>query len=105
MTVKIWVLNDYFDNKSGLDLSTKPTPFSGGSGILPKGELNPTHVFGLGLISLIGGLTIGSYFVYIFNFDLVLILLIGVAALSVLTYSSILDYWLCCLLYYSERLD
>ena len=91
--VSVNVLNDYFDYKSGLDLSTKPTPFSGGSGILPKGDLNPTHVFGLGLTSLIGGLTIGSYFVYIFNFDLVLILLIGVAALSVLTYSSMLASW------------
>ena len=40
------ILNDYFDFESGLDLQTEKTPFSGGSGILPEGRLNPKSVIG-----------------------------------------------------------
>ena len=39
------VLNDYFDYKSGIDLKTKRTPFSGGSGILPAAKMKPRQVF------------------------------------------------------------
>ena len=46
------VLNDYFDYKSGLDLDTERTPFSGGSGLLPGGQLNPRSVYILGLVFL-----------------------------------------------------
>src|SRR5712692_12074183 len=42
------VLNDYFDYKSGIDLLTTPTPFSGGSRILPAKELAPNNVLGAG---------------------------------------------------------
>ncbi|MEW6171250.1 MAG: prenyltransferase, partial [Candidatus Omnitrophota bacterium] len=45
------VLNDYYDYKSGIDLHTAPTPFSGGSGFLPSGKLNPPGVFILGMSS------------------------------------------------------
>ena len=37
--ISVNVLNDYFDYRSGIDLATKRTPFSGGSGILPGGLL------------------------------------------------------------------
>ena len=30
------ILSDYFDFRSGIDLATTPTPFSGGSTILPS---------------------------------------------------------------------
>jgi len=30
------VLNDYFDFRTGIDLVTRRTPFSGGSGLLPR---------------------------------------------------------------------
>ncbi|MCL6448863.1 MAG: prenyltransferase [Armatimonadetes bacterium] len=39
--VAVNVLNDYFDFQSGLDLHTIPTPFSGGSGILPAKQMSP----------------------------------------------------------------
>jgi 1,4-dihydroxy-2-naphthoate octaprenyltransferase len=51
------VLNDYFDYTSGLDLKTKPTPFSGGSGILPRGLMSSQAALVLGLAAL--GLTVG----------------------------------------------
>jgi 1,4-dihydroxy-2-naphthoate octaprenyltransferase len=60
--ISVNVLNDYFDYRSGIDLATKRTPFSGGSGILPGGLLKAQEVYLLGLASLIGVGAIGIYF-------------------------------------------
>lgn len=60
--ISVNVLNDYFDYRSGIDLATKRTPFSGGSGILPAGLLKSQQVYLLGLGSLIGVGAIGIYF-------------------------------------------
>jgi len=60
--VSVNVLNDYFDYRSGIDLATSRTPFSGGSGILPAGLLKAQQVYLLGLASLIGVGAIGIYF-------------------------------------------
>ena len=57
--VSVNVLNDYFDYKSGIDLATQRTPFSGGSGILPAGLLKPYQVYLFGLLSLIAVGAIG----------------------------------------------
>ena len=38
------VLNDYFDHKSGIDLRTQKTPFSGGSGLIQSGAVSPGGV-------------------------------------------------------------
>ena len=57
--------NDYFDFKSGIDLATKRTPFSGGSGILPAGLLTPKQVLWLGIGALIVAMPIGIYFAVI----------------------------------------
>jgi 1,4-dihydroxy-2-naphthoate octaprenyltransferase len=56
------VLNDYFDYVSGLDLKTRRTPFSGGSGILPQGLMSSHKALIFGLAAL--GLTaaIGCFF-------------------------------------------
>ena len=55
--------NEYFDFKSGLDLHTTATPFSGGSKTLPN---NPKEA-GLGLLTALGSLSgvliLGVYFV------------------------------------------
>ncbi|MBI4233921.1 MAG: prenyltransferase [Chloroflexi bacterium] len=60
--ISVDVLNDYFDFKSGIDLRTRRTPFSGGSGILPAGQLHPrsVYLFGLGCLLLL--IPIGLYF-------------------------------------------
>jgi 1,4-dihydroxy-2-naphthoate octaprenyltransferase len=83
------VLNDYFDFRSGIDLKTTPTPFSGGSTILPKGLMSTRGVLCLGSLLLATGLGIGTYFVYEFSFDPVLIALLVFAAFSVVTYSPL----------------
>ena len=62
--ISVNVLNDYFDYKSGIDLKTHRTPFSGGSGVLPTGMLRPRNVLFLGLGSLAVTILIGIYFIY-----------------------------------------
>jgi len=56
------VLNDYFDFTSGLDLKTRPTPFSGGSGILPRGLMSSHNALILGLAALGVTAAIGIFF-------------------------------------------
>lgn len=60
--VSVNVLNDYFDYVSGIDLKTRRTPFSGGSGILPSGLLSPREVYYFGLICLLADIPIALYF-------------------------------------------
>ncbi len=80
------LLNDYWDFKRGIDLRTKKTKFSGGTGVLPQGLLKPSHVYFAGISFLILGLIIGGIFVYFKGFIIAIILLF--AALSIVLYSS-----------------
>jgi 1,4-dihydroxy-2-naphthoate octaprenyltransferase len=85
------LLNDYWDFKRGIDLRTKKTKFSGGTGVLPQGLLKPRHVYLAGIFFLILGLMIGGIFVYFKGFVIAIILLF--AALSIVLYSSKLVNW------------
>lgn len=62
--IAVNVLNEYFDYKSGVDFKTMKTPFSGGSGVLPSGLLNPRSVFILGISCIVAIIAIGGYFIY-----------------------------------------
>jgi len=79
------VLNDYFDYRSGIDLETKRTPFSGGSGILPLDLLKPWQVLWLGIGSFLLAGVIGVYFVLVKGWLLLPLLLI--AALCIFLYT------------------
>ncbi|MGA3094017.1 MAG: prenyltransferase [Dehalococcoidales bacterium] len=79
------IINDYFDYKSGIDLVTKRTPFSGGSGILPAGLLTPRQALWLGLGALIIAMPIGIYFTVTIGWQLLPLLL--VAAFFIMLYS------------------
>ena len=83
--ISINVLNDYFDYRSGVDLQTQRTPFSGGSGMLPTGLLKPGQVLWFGLICLLLALPIGIYFVIVKGWLLLPLLLVG--AIYILTYT------------------
>ncbi|HEY79012.1 MAG TPA: prenyltransferase [Dehalococcoidia bacterium] len=83
--ISVNVLNDYFDYRSGIDLNTKRTPFSGGSGILPASLLSPKQVLWLGLGALILAVPIGVYFVVIKGW--LLLPLLVVAAACILLYT------------------
>lgn len=80
------LLNDYFDFKRGIDLRTKKTKFSGGTGVLPEGLLSPTRVYLAGIVFLLIGLMIGGFFVFSKGYIIGLILLF--AAISILLYST-----------------
>jgi 1,4-dihydroxy-2-naphthoate polyprenyltransferase len=82
------VLNDYFDYKSGVDLKTLKTPFSGGSGILPAGKLSARQVFWYGLILFLLTIPIGVFFTIVQGWLLLPLLLLG--ALCILMYTSII---------------
>lgn len=86
--ISVNVLNDYFDYKSGVDLATKRTPFSGGSGILPATLLTPRQVFWLGLGSFLLAIPIGIYFLVVKGWLLFPLLL--VAAICVLFYTPLI---------------
>ena len=62
--IAVNVLNEYFDYQSGVDFKTVRTPFSGGSGVLVEGRLNPRSVYALGLVCIAAIIAIGGYFWY-----------------------------------------
>ncbi len=94
------VLNDYFDYRSGLDLKTRPTPFSGGSGILPAGLMSPRSVllFGLGALAVVG--LVGIFFLAVYRADGLQLLPLGVLGMLVVffyTQNLTRSPWLCLL--------
>jgi 1,4-dihydroxy-2-naphthoate octaprenyltransferase len=80
------LLNDYWDFKRGIDTKTKRTKMSGGTGVLPEGLLQPTQVYRAGIIFLVIGAIIGSYFVIING--IIIAVLLGFAILSIYFYST-----------------
>lgn len=62
--ISVNLLNEYDDFRSGLDLLTVRTPFSGGSGSLPEHPEAAAATGVAGLASLIATAAIGLYFVY-----------------------------------------
>jgi 1,4-dihydroxy-2-naphthoate octaprenyltransferase len=63
--ISVNALNEYDDFKSGLDFVTQPTPFSGGSGTLPKNPEKAHFALVTGLVTLVITAIIGIYFLYI----------------------------------------
>src|SRR3972149_4971344 len=53
--ISVDVFNEYFDFKSGVDLKTQKTPFSGGSGALPAGLVTPRQAWWLGRGGFLAG--------------------------------------------------
>jgi 1,4-dihydroxy-2-naphthoate octaprenyltransferase len=89
--ISINVINDYFDYVSGLDLKTRPTPFSGGSGMIPSGALKAKDVYRFALGSLAIGCVIGVYFILTTGW--MLLPLIAVAAFSIYFYTPLISNW------------
>ena len=89
--ISINVINDYFDYKSGLDFTTKPTPFSGGSGMLISGTLQAKDVYKFAVGSLIIGSAIGIFFAYTMGW--MLLPLVAAAAISIYFYTPAFSRW------------
>jgi 1,4-dihydroxy-2-naphthoate octaprenyltransferase len=82
------VINDYFDYKSGIDLKTKRSPFSGGSGSIVEGIIKPKTALVIGLSLLTLSALIGLYFILTVNCQLLILLLIS--AFFVIAYSPLI---------------
>ena len=80
------LLNDFWDFKRGIDVKTRRTKMSGGTGVLPEGLLKPSSVYRAGIAFLIIGSIIGSYFVIIHGITIAILL--GFAILSIYFYST-----------------
>ncbi|MBN2041644.1 MAG: prenyltransferase [Spirochaetes bacterium] len=81
-------INDYFDYKSGIDLKTQRTPFSGGSGLVPEGKLPLKQALGVGVITSLVALTIGIFFITIKGCQL--LPLIVTAGLCLVLYTPVI---------------
>ncbi len=82
------ILNEWSDMRTGIDLETERTPFSGGSGTLPAGGMSSKTAFLFGLVCSAVGLAIGLWFLAQVGWILLPIMLAG--AVSVLAYTDVL---------------
>jgi 1,4-dihydroxy-2-naphthoate octaprenyltransferase len=82
------ILNEWSDMRTGIDLKTERTPFSGGSGTLPAGGMTTGGALVFGLVCSAIGLAIGLWFLTQVGWVLVPIVIAG--ALSVLAYTDFL---------------
>jgi 1,4-dihydroxy-2-naphthoate octaprenyltransferase len=64
--ISVNMLNEYQDFKSGLDLATSRTPFSGGSGGLPSHPQAARWVLAGAVVSLVGVVAIGVYLALVY---------------------------------------
>ena len=75
--ISVNAFNEYFDFKSGLDFETKRTPFSGGSGTLPKRPEKASNALNTGLVTFAITAVIGVYFLYVRGLSLLPLGFIG----------------------------
>jgi 1,4-dihydroxy-2-naphthoate octaprenyltransferase len=83
--ISVNALNEYSDFRSGLDLQTKPTPFSGGSGTLPTAPQLAVSARNTGVIALaITGL-IGVYFAILWGWAILPLGILGLVVIVTYT--------------------
>lgn len=82
------IFNEWSDLRTGIDLATERTPFSGGSGTLPAGGMSPRAALHYGIACSAVGLLIGLFFLD--RVGLVLLPIIVAGALCVLIYTDVL---------------
>ena len=83
--VSVNALNEYFDFKSGLDLASERTPFSGGSGTLRERPELARVALGMGLGALALAGVIGLFFVWKVGWGLFPLGLIGLVTIVLYT--------------------
>jgi len=86
--VAVNAFNEASDFKTGIDLNTVRTPFSGGSGTLPAGRMTYGEAIGFGIAGSAVGLAAGIYFLIVVGLKLLPIMIVG--AIAVLVYTNLL---------------
>ncbi len=82
------ILNEWSDMRTGIDLATERTPFSGGSGTLPAGGMGLRAALFFGLACVAVGFAVGLLFVSVVGWVVLPILVVG--AVFVLVYTELL---------------
>jgi 1,4-dihydroxy-2-naphthoate octaprenyltransferase len=82
------ILNEWSDMRTGIDLETERTPFSGGSGTLPAAGMGLRTALVFGLVCAGIGLVIGLWFLSKVGWVLLPIMIAG--AVAVLAYTDLL---------------
>jgi 1,4-dihydroxy-2-naphthoate octaprenyltransferase len=80
--------NEAGDFKTGIDLETERTPFSGGSGTLPAGHMSYGGAMAVGIAGSAVSLALGIYFLVVVGLQLLPIFIVG--AIAVLVYTKLL---------------
>lgn len=88
--ISVNALNEYYDFRSGLDLRTRPTPFSGGSGTLPANPEAARTALMTGLVTLALTVLIGIYFLTVWGLALLPLGLLGL--IVVVTYTTAITH-------------
>jgi 1,4-dihydroxy-2-naphthoate octaprenyltransferase len=82
------IFNEWSDLRTGIDLHTERTPFSGGSGTLPAGAMSPPAALLFGIACSALGLAIGLWFLR--QEGWVLLPIVAAGAFSVVAYTDLL---------------
>ncbi len=83
--ISVNALNEYFDFRSGLDLRTKRTPFSGGSGTLPAQPGAARTALATGLITLAITAAVGIYILILRGWAILPLGLLGIVVIYTYT--------------------
>ncbi len=91
--ISVNALNEYYDFKSGLDLKTQRTPFSGGSGGLPESPAGARNALIVGLVTLAVAGLVGLYFVFQRGWSLLPLGILGLAIIFAYTLWLVRNPW------------
>ncbi len=93
--VSVNALNEYNDFKTGLDLRTNPTPFSGGSQTLPRNPGKAHVALATGLTALAVAALVGIYFLTVRGWGLLPLGILGLLVIAAYTPLMTRDPVLC----------
>ncbi len=83
--ISVNALNEYVDCRSGLDARTQRTPFSGGSGVLPRRPAMAWLALVTGVVTLAVCLAIGGFFIVRRGMELLPIIVVGIVLIVAYT--------------------
>jgi 1,4-dihydroxy-2-naphthoate octaprenyltransferase len=83
--ISVNALNEYFDFRSGLDLRTQRTPFSGGSGTLPANPAMANKAAITGMVTLAIAIVVGAYFLTLWGWGLFPLGVLGLVIIAAYT--------------------
>lgn len=90
--ISVNLFNEYSDWRTGIDAKTPKTPFSGGSGNLPAGLLNPAHVLLAAWISIFLAFLAGVALFRVTGWPVLVFM--GIGGFSAILYTDLLARWI-----------